>query len=98
VAGDLARDVARIAVVPGSGEDFLCAARDTGADVLVSGDLRHHAVRGALDRGLAVIDAGHAATEGPGIERLLALVAAQGLDTRSVLDLDRDPWRSQDGG
>ena len=97
VAGDLERDAARIAVVPGSGEDFLCAARDAGADVLVSGDLRHHAVRGALDRGLAVIDAGHAATERPGVERLLALVAAQGVETRSALDLDCDPWRTTVG-
>ena len=35
----------RVAVVPGSGEDFACAAREAGADVLVSGDLRHHAAR-----------------------------------------------------
>jgi len=97
VAGDLDREISRVAVVPGSGEDFACAAREAGADVLVSGDLRHHAVRSALDRGLAVVDAGHAATERPGVERLLALVAAQGADTRSALDLDCDPWRSIGG-
>ena len=60
---------------------------------MVSGDLRHHAVRRALDSGLASIDAGHAATERPGVERLLALVAAQGLPTAALLDLDADPWR-----
>ena len=98
VAGDLAREVGRVAVVPGSGEDFACAARAAGADVLVSGDLRHHAVRAALDAGLAVIDAGHAATERPGVEQLLALVAAQGVETRSLLDLDPDPWRTNPGG
>lgn len=92
VAGDPRRQVTRVAVVPGSGEDFAAAARRAGADVLVSGDLRHHAARHALDSGLSLIDAGHAATERPGCERLLALVAAQGLETSSLLDLDCDPW------
>ncbi len=90
VAGDPEMRARRVAVLPGSGEDFLRAARDAGADVLVSGDLRHHAVRRALDSGLASIDAGHAATERPGVERLLALVAAQGLPTAGLLDLDAD--------
>ena len=49
-------------------------------------------------RGLALIDAGHAATERPGVEQLLALVAAQGVETRSLLDLDPDPWRTNAGG
>jgi dinuclear metal center YbgI/SA1388 family protein len=93
VAGDPARRVRRIAVVPGSGEDFAQAAGEAGADVFISGDLRHHAVRRALDSGLALIDAGHAASERPGVERLLALVAAQGLETASLLDLDCDPWQ-----
>ena len=92
VAGTPDRRVRRVAVAPGSGEDLLDAARDAGADVLVTGDLRHHSTRRALDGGLASIDAGHAATERPGVERLLALVAAQGLETVGLLDLDCDPW------
>lgn len=98
VAGDPDRELGRVAVVPGSGEDFLCAARAAGADALVSGDLRHHAVRGALDSGLAVVDAGHAATERPGVEQLLALIAAQGAETHSLLDLNADPWRMSNRG
>ena len=86
VAGDPDRAVRQVAVLPGSGEDFAEAARATGADVLVTGDLRHHAIRRALDAGLATIDAGHAATERPGVERLLALVAAEGFETTSLLD------------
>jgi len=95
VAGDPERRVSRVAVVPGSGEDFAEAARLAGAEVLVTGDLRHHAARRALDSGLALIDAGHAATERPGVERLLALVAAQGLETLSLLDSDCDPWGAE---
>jgi dinuclear metal center YbgI/SA1388 family protein len=95
VAGDRDLRVSRVAVVPGSGEDLLCAARQAGGDVLVTGDLRHHAVRSALDSGLAVIDPGHAATERPGVERLLALVGAEGAPTRGLLDLDPDPWSAE---
>jgi dinuclear metal center YbgI/SA1388 family protein len=83
VAGELQRDVARIAVVPGSGEDFLCAARDAGADAVVSGDLRHHAVRGALDRGLAVIDAGTQPPNGRG-SRVTGASCRSGGDTRTA--------------
>ncbi len=92
VAGDPGQRVRRVAVLPGAGEDFARAAREAGADVFVTGDLRHHATRRALDAGLASIDAGHAATERPGVERLLALIAAQGLETAGLLDLDADPW------
>jgi dinuclear metal center YbgI/SA1388 family protein len=95
IAGDPGRRVRRVAVVPGSGEDFAAAARQAGADALVTGDLRHHAVRRALDSGLALIDAGHAATERPGVERLLAIVAAEGVETAGLLDLDCDPWSSE---
>jgi hypothetical protein len=79
IAGDREREVSRVAVVPGSGEDFAEAARRAGA-------------RRALDSGLALIDAGHAATERPGLERLLALLAARGIETVSLLELDSDPW------
>lgn len=90
VSGDPERSVRRVAVLPGSGEDFAPAARDAGAEVFITGDLRHHAVRRAQDQGLATIDAGHIATERPGVERLLAFVAAEGLETVGLLDLDGD--------
>jgi len=95
IAGDRDLRISRVAVVPGSGEDLLCAARQAGGDVLVTGDLRHHAVRRALDSGLAVIDPGHTATERPGVERLLALVGSEGARTRGLLELDPDPWSAQ---
>jgi dinuclear metal center YbgI/SA1388 family protein len=95
IAGDRSQRVSRVAVVPGSGEDLAGAARTAGADVLITGDLRHHAARRALDSGLALIDAGHVATERPGLERLLSLVAAQGLETASMLDQECDPWSGE---
>ena len=93
VAGDLERPVARIAVVPGAGRSFVDDAAAV-ADVLVTGDVSHHAARRALDRGLAVVDAGHIATERPGLR---ALYAAVGRIADDVVDLtDLDPgWKER---
>lgn len=64
----------RVAVSPGAGESRIAAAADAACDVLVSGDISHHRVVEANDRGLSIIDPGHAATERPGMLRLHALV------------------------
>lgn len=62
-AGDPERVVRRVAVVGGAGDSLVGAARTTGADVYVTGDLRHHVTLEALETGLALVDAGHHATE-----------------------------------
>jgi dinuclear metal center YbgI/SA1388 family protein len=64
----------RVAVSPGAGESRIAPAAAAGCDVLVSGDVSHHRMVEATDRGLSVIDAGHAATERPGMRRLQSLV------------------------
>ncbi len=64
----------RVAVSPGAGESRIGAAAAADCDVLVSGDISHHRMVEANDRGLSVIDPGHAATERPGTKRLHALV------------------------
>jgi putative NIF3 family GTP cyclohydrolase 1 type 2 len=91
------RPVRKVAVVPGSGGSFLKAAIATGSDVFVTGDIGHHSVREALDRGLAVIDPGHAPTERPGMTWLLEVVTevgnAHGAVTVDFVGLDPTPWR-----
>ncbi len=92
VAGRMEGAVERVAVVPGSGASFLGAAAHAGADVIVTGDVDHHRAVAAVDSGLAVLDPGHAATELPGMRRLVGLVAELGVD---VVDLTGDgsgPW------
>ena len=91
-AGDPSLPVERVAVVPGSGSSLIpvAAAR---ADVLVSGDVKHHQARDALDRGLAVIDAGHAPTERPGLQSLYASVSEIVPATRDLRTIDPHPWR-----
>lgn len=62
-AGDPDREVVRVAIVGGAGDSLLEAARASGADVYVTGDLRHHVTLDAVGLGLQLIDAGHHATE-----------------------------------
>jgi dinuclear metal center YbgI/SA1388 family protein len=81
-AGDPERSVERVAVLGGSGGEEVAAAVDAGAEVYVTGDLKHHQVLDALAAGMACIDATHAATEWaalPGlVERLRADAAGRG--------------------
>lgn len=55
--------VKRIAVCGGSGSDCIESAACKGADVLVTGDMKHHNWLYARDRGILVVDAGHYYTE-----------------------------------
>jgi putative NIF3 family GTP cyclohydrolase 1 type 2 len=93
VAGNPRHPIHRVAVVPGSGGSFLGEAVAAGADVLVTGDVGHHTVVEALDRGVTVIDAGHAPTERPGMRALVETVARIGVDVVDLTGFDPTPWR-----
>lgn len=53
----------KVALCSGSGASLLHEAARSGADVLVTGDVKYHDARDAEDLGLALIDAGHFPTE-----------------------------------
>lgn len=74
VFGNMEQDVARIAVSPGSGKSEISSALNKNADVLVTGDIGHHEGMDAVERGLAVIDAGHYGTEYIFIEDMRAFL------------------------
>jgi dinuclear metal center YbgI/SA1388 family protein len=91
VAGERLLPVEHVAVVPGSGASFFGALHDV--DVVVTGDVGHHAAREAVERGVAVVDAGHAATERPGVATLYAAVVDLVGDAVDLTGVDADPWR-----
>lgn len=92
VSGDLDAQVSRVAVVPGSGSDFIDQAAAL-ADVLLTGDVGHHKAVGALDAGLSVIDPGHIATERPGMTSLLEMIRSQvGVEMVDLTQLDPQTW------
>ena len=55
--------VSKVALCSGSGASLLRDAARSGADLLVTGDIKYHEARDAEDLGLALIDAGHFPTE-----------------------------------
>ncbi len=63
--GDANRQIERVALCGGSGGNLISEAYKKGADVLISGDFKYHDVDFAYSIGLALIDAGHYATEYP---------------------------------
>ncbi|NUR58723.1 MAG: Nif3-like dinuclear metal center hexameric protein [Catenulispora sp.] len=98
VAGDPERPVRRIAVCGGAGDTFFGAARQAGADVYVTADLRHHPASEALEAGgLALVDVAHWASEWPWLEgaarTLRSVLGAAGTNVETyVSTLVTDPW------
>ncbi len=62
-SGSLTRRIGRIGLVCGSGGDFLKKADPEKMDLFLTGDVKYHELLTARERGLAVVDAGHFATE-----------------------------------
>lgn len=63
VTGNLEDDVNKIAIVSGSGSEFINKAQSIGADVLITGDVKYHEAQNALELGMKIIDAGHFGSE-----------------------------------
>jgi dinuclear metal center YbgI/SA1388 family protein len=72
VAGRVDRDVTRAAVCAGSGGDLLGDAIESGAELFLTGELRHHDALRAAAAGLTVVCTLHSASE------RAALVALEG--------------------
>lgn len=75
--GDLRSPIRIIGVCGGSGAETIraCSGR---VDALITGDIKYHEALLAIEMGLCLIDAGHHATEMPGVRAL-----AQWLDCRA---------------
>lgn len=82
------REVQRLAVLGGSGGEFIQTARDKGAQVYLTGEVRHHQVPPSLTD-FTVLEVGHYASEavfmGPWAEQLRGLFQAAGLSIRVEL-------------
>jgi dinuclear metal center YbgI/SA1388 family protein len=62
-AGDMEKKIQKVAVIGGSGEDFINEALKRNCDVIVTGDIRHHYALDAVASGINIIDGGHYFTE-----------------------------------
>lgn len=57
--------VKKVAVINGSGQDFISKAISMGADTVVTGDTTYHFAADYKEMGINIIDAGHFNTEWP---------------------------------
>ncbi|MCF6291051.1 MAG: Nif3-like dinuclear metal center hexameric protein [Desulfobacterales bacterium] len=76
VAGPLPAMVETVAVCGGSGSDLAGAAYRAGAQLYLTGEIKHSTARWAEASGFCLVDGGHFATERP-VVRLLAATLAQ---------------------
>lgn len=70
---NLPATIRRVAVIGGAGDSDWKAALECGADVLLTGEVKHHSTLEGCALGL--VAAGHYATEQPGCEALVARLA-----------------------
>ena len=84
VAGQVPKEINTIAVCGGSGSELAEQAFAQGAQVYVTGEVKHSTARWAEAVGFCVVDAGHYATENPVVEslanRLNDIFSARGVD------------------
>jgi len=96
--GDAERPVMKVALCGGSGASLFREARNQGAEVLVTGDVKYHEAREAEELGLALVDAGHFATELPmilGLKKQLGNeLAKKGFEAEiTAFEGEREPFR-----
>ncbi|KTG09410.1 Nif3-like dinuclear metal center hexameric protein [Haloprofundus marisrubri] len=77
-------DIEEIAIVTGSGVDWLDEAVDAGVDALVTGEGKQKAYHEAREAGIHVFLAGHYATETFGVQALAKQLADWGVETTFV--------------
>ena len=95
LAGSLEKVVRKVAIVNGSGARFVQKALFKGADLLITGDVDHHAALDALEGGMAVGDLGHFLSEAPMLQAMYHYLSTekslQGIEIQ-VSSINRSPW------
>jgi dinuclear metal center YbgI/SA1388 family protein len=74
VAGELPEEINTVAVCGGSGSDLAETAYASGAQVYITGEVKHSTARWAEAVGFCIIDAGHFATENPVVDSLVKVL------------------------
>lgn len=96
VAGDLEKQISKVAVVGGAGDSFIANVQDLKADVLITSDLRHHLALDAISHPTApvsLIDISHFAAESLWLTRAAEILRQRLLAvTFEVSNVVTDPW------
>ncbi len=94
-SGELNKKVRTIALVNGSGEDYLQQSYDLGAELLITGDTTYHFVSDYEEMGLSVIDIGHFNSEWPLVmslsEKIKKILEPRGVEV-IISKATKDPY------
>ncbi|MEA5580852.1 Nif3-like dinuclear metal center hexameric protein [Nodularia harveyana UHCC-0300] len=90
LTADLQQEISRVAVLGGSGADFISEVVKTQAQVYLTSDCKFHQFQESRDRHLILIDAGHYATERPACDRLVQKFMSLNLDWVQLSHKDQD--------
>ncbi len=85
------KQVETVAVCGGAGASFLHAAKEQGADLLLTGEAKHHEMLDAAAQDIALVVAGHFETERPAICKLRERVQAAFPETVCLLSEQVSP-------
>lgn len=88
--------VSKVALLPGSGGDYLYLAKARGAEVLITADAKYNQALDSESLGLTLVDLGHYETEWPGVARLAEVLEAElkrmNLEVDCIVLDQTSPW------
>ena len=90
-AGDADTMVTKIALLGGAGASFMNLAKEAGAQLYLTGDVRYHDAQEAVKLGLVVADGGHFGTEHPVVSDLQERLRAVSRERKWAIECISDP-------
>jgi dinuclear metal center protein, YbgI/SA1388 family len=73
-SGNLTQSIHRVAVINGSGSDYMNLAKKNRADCIITGDTTYHYVSDLMEENISIIDAGHFSTEWPAMKKFSSIL------------------------
>lgn len=97
ICGDLSQEIEWVAVCGGSGGNLISFAKEKGAQVFITGDIKYHDAQLAEFLDLAIIDAGHYQTERVIISKLACLLKERLKEEKGSVqvltsEINTNPW------
>ncbi len=93
VAGYYPEKIKKVAVLGGSGADFIATAAREGADLFLTADIKYHQAAEAKGLGLLLVDPGHDISERLIVPALASLLTEQ-ISTKEVRVIEEKPRQS----
>lgn len=90
--GDRNAVINKVSWVTGSGSEFMNLSKDNGCDLFVTGDLKYHTAREAVENGINVLDIGHYASEKLFTDCMADIISSFGELNVLRSDIDINPF------